>query len=469
MAQIFPTNFLWGAASAAYQVEGAWNEDGKGESIWDRFAHTPGKIKNGDTGDFACDFYHRYPEDIATMAELGFTAARISCSWPRILPQGKGTVNQRGLDFYNRLVDELLRHGIKPFVTLYHWDLPQALEDLDGWRSRDTAEYFRDYVALVANHLGDRVKHWIVLNEPWMFTMLGHFQGIHAPGRRNPLEALRAAHVVNLAQGLSVRALRDSRHRPAAVGTAFSMCPTHPLTDSADDREAAERCDKFVNLWFVETVMNGRYPQIGGEINFEHLIDLRGGDMETIKAPLDFIGINLYTRAVIKYDSGERYLGAKHVQPDGKELTDFGWEVYPRAISEMILRIWKDYRRPIYITENGCSYRDLPDADDRVKDNRRICFLRRYLAEVGRAIEAGADVRGYFVWTLTDNFEWAEGYGQRFGIVHCDRATQRRIVKDSGHWYARLARSNRLDDLDLEQNISEQPQPRGASAEPDTR
>jgi beta-glucosidase len=451
MSQSFPRNFLWGAATAAYQIEGAWNEEGKGESIWDRFAHTPGKIKNGDTGDVACDFYHRYPEDIAIMAKLGFTAARISLSWPRILPQGRGSVNQKGLDFYNRVTDELLRHNIKPFVTLYHWDLPQALEDQHGWRNRDTAEYFRDYVALAADRLGDRVKHWIVLNEPWMFTMLGHFQGMHAPGRRDPIEALRAAHIVNLAQGLSVRALRESRHRPEAVGTAFSMCPTHPLTNTAHDRAAAERCDMFVNLWFLETVMNGRYPQIGGGINFEGLIDCRPGDMERIKAPLDFIGVNLYTRAVIKHDPRERYLGAKHVQPEGKELTDFGWEVYPQSISEMILKIWKDYGRPIYVTENGCSYGDVPDADGRVNDQRRISFLRRYLAQVALAIKAGADVRGYFVWTLTDNFEWAEGYGQRFGIVHCDPGSQRRIIKDSGHWYARLARSNELDDADLEE------------------
>ncbi|HUN59333.1 MAG TPA: GH1 family beta-glucosidase [Candidatus Binataceae bacterium] len=450
MAQIFPPDFLWGAASAAYQIEGAWNEDGKGESIWDRFAHTPGKIKNGDTADTACSFYYRYAEDIAIMARLGLTAARISFSWPRILPQGRESINQKGLDFYNRVIDELLRNKIQPFVTLYHWDLPQALEDLGGWRNRDTAEYFRDYVALVADRLGDRVKHWIVLNEPWMFTMLGHFQGIHAPGLRDPIGALRATHIVNLAQGLAVRALRESRHQAKAIGTAFSICPTHPLTDSANDRAAAERCDKFVNLWFLETVMNGRYPEIGGPIRFEDLADIRPGDMDTVKAPLDFIGINLYTRAIIKHDPKERYLGAKHVQPEGKELTDFGWEVYPRSISEMILRISRKYGRPIYVTENGCSYDDLPDGDGRVRDERRICFLRRYLAEVGRAIEAGADVRGYFVWTLTDNFEWAEGYAQRFGIVYCDRDTQRRIIKDSGYWYARLVQSNQLDDLRLE-------------------
>jgi beta-glucosidase len=445
MIHSFPNNFLWGAASAAYQVEGAWNEDGKGESIWDRFSHTSGKIKNGDTGDCACDFYHRFRGDIGLMSELGLTAARVSFSWPRILPRGKGAINDKGVDFYNQVIDELLNHNIKPFVTLYHWDLPQALEDTQGWRNRDTAEYFRDYAALAVNHFGDRVKHWIVLNEPWMFTMLGHFQSMHAPGRRDPLEALRATHVANLAQGLSVRALRESRNRPEAVGTAFSMCPMHPLSNSGQDRAAAERCDKFANLWFLETVMNGRYPALGAPIDFHDLLDIHAGDMELVKAPLDFIGVNVYTRTVIRHDPGERYLGAKQVRPKGKEFTDFGWEVYPRSVSEIILKVWDAYRCPIYVSENGCSYNDGPDHAGRVNDHRRISFLRRYLAEVARSIEAGADVRGYFVWTLTDNFEWAEGYGQRFGIVYCDFATQRRIIKDSGYWYSTIVRSNRLD------------------------
>ncbi len=445
-ALTFPKGFQWGTASAAYQIEGAWNEDGKGESIWDRFTHTPGKIKNGDTGNVACDYYHRYRDDIAMMAGLGLNASRISLSWPRILPQGRGAVNQKGLDFYDRVVDEMMRLKIKPFVTLFHWDLPQALEDAGGWPNRDTANHFRDYAATVADRLGDRVKHWMVFNEPWVFTILGHLSGMHAPGRHDPAEAMRATHVVNLAQGLGVRALRERGHNPEAVGTAFSMSSVHPQNrDSKEDREAAERWHGFFNLWFLETVMNGRYPDIYVSSKFEDRVKIQPGDLETIKAPLDFVGINLYTRQMVAYEPTDTNLGAKQVRPDVKETTDFGWEVYPKALSEMILRIWKDYKLPIYVTENGCSYGDGPGPDGEVHDERRVRFLRRYIAEVARAIGQGADVRGYFTWTFTDNFEWAEGFAQRFGIVHCDFATQQRIVKQSGKWYSQLARSNALD------------------------
>jgi beta-glucosidase len=446
-ALTFPKGFLWGTASASYQIEGAWNEDGKGESIWDRFCHTPGKIKHGDSGDVACDYYHRYSDDIAMMSEMGLTASRISLSWPRILPQGHGTINQKGLDFYSRVVDEMLRRNIKPFVTLFHWDLPQAIEDAGGWPNRDTASYFRDYAAIVADRLGDRVKHWMVFNEPWVFTVFGYLAGIHAPGRNEPAEGMRATHVVNLAQGLAVRAIRDKGHKPEAVGTAFSMSPVHPENPaSKDDRDAAERWHGFFNTWFLETVMNGRYPEVYVNGKFADRVEIRPGDLETIKAPLDFVGINLYTRQVVAYDPTDTNLGAKQVRPDGKEFTDFGWEIYPKALSEMILRITKDYNRPaIYVTENGCSYGDGPGADGEVRDERRVSFLRRYIAEVGRAIQQGADVRGYFTWTFTDNFEWAEGYAQRFGIVYCNFKTQQRIVKQSGKWYSRLARANALD------------------------
>jgi beta-glucosidase len=443
----FPEGFQWGTASASYQIEGAWNEDGKGESIWDRFCHTPGKIKNGDTGDVACDYYHRYSEDIALMAELGLNASRISISWPRIRPDGHGPINLKGLDFYSRVVDELLRRKIKPFVTLFHWDLPQALEDAGGWPNRDTAKHFADYAAIVADKLGDRVKHWMVFNEPWVFTILGYLAGMHAPGRNEPGQALNATHVVNLAQGLGVRAIRDRGHHPEAVGTAFSMSPIHPQNpDSKEDRDAAERWHGFYNLWFLETVMNGRYPEVYVSGKFEDRVDVQPGDLETIKAPLDFVGINLYTRQIVAHEPTDTNLGAKQVRADAKEVTDFGWEVYPKALSEMILRITKDYNRlPIYVTENGCSYGDGPGPDGAVRDERRVRFLRRYIAEVSRAIAQGADVRGYFTWTFTDNFEWAEGFAQRFGIVHCDFPTQKRIVKQSGRWYSQLARSNALD------------------------
>jgi beta-glucosidase len=444
----FPPGFLWGTASASYQIEGAWNADGKGESIWDRFSHTPGKIKKGDNGDVANDFYHKFPEDIAMMADLGLNAARISLSWPRIMPTGKGAVNQKGLDFYRRVIDQLLAHKIQPWVTLYHWDLPQALEDAGGWPNRDLAEIFRDYAAVVADALGDRVKHWMTFNEPWIFTILGYYTGIHAPGRREREEAMKATHVVSLAQGMAVRALREAREKPIAVGTAFSMAPVHPHNHSSlEDRAAAERWHRFSNLWFLDPVMNGRYPEIYLEGSATDHIGLRDGDLEIVKAPLDFIGINLYTRAVVSRDSRDQTIGVKQMRTESKDVTEFGWEIYPAALSEMILRVTRDFGRiPIYVTENGCSFGDGPDASGKVNDQRRISFMRRYIAEVGRAIEAGADVRGYFTWTFTDNFEWAEGLtGQRFGIVHCDFETQKRIIKESGHWYSKVARANALD------------------------
>ncbi len=442
----FPKGFLWGTASASYQIEGGYKEDGKGESIWDRFAHTAGKIKHGDTGDDACDFYHRQADDIALMEELGLNAARISLSWPRIMPSGKGRVNQKGLDFYDRVVDEMLSRNIQPWVTLYHWDLPQTLEDAGGWPNRDLAEYFRDYAAVAADSLSDRVKHWMAFNEPWIFTMLGYHMGIHAPGRREPEKALQATHTVNLAQGMAVKAIREAKHKPEAVGTAFSMSPVHPRTGSLEDRAAAERWHRFFNLWFLDPVMRGKYPEAHLHGSVEDHIDIHAGDMEVIKAPLDFIGINLYTRAVVAHDPQDRRMGVAQIRPGGEEITDFGWEVYPQALSEMILRITKDYGGlPIYVTENGCSYGDQPGADGKVNDQRRVSFLRRFIGEVGRAMQAGADVRGYFLWTFTDNFEWAEGFQQRFGIVYCDFKTQQRIVKESGHWYARLARTGALD------------------------
>lgn len=442
----FPKGFLWGTASASYQVEGAWNEDGRGESIWDRFAHTAGKIRDGASGDAACDFYHRYRQDAALMAELGLGASRFSIAWPRIFPSGRGPINPKGLDFYSRLVDELLARGIQPFPTLYHWDLPQALEEAGGWPNRDTAYRFRDYAAAVIDHLGDRVTHWMIFNEPWVFCILGYLVGIHAPGHTEPARAIRATHVVNLAQGMAARAMRQSRRKPAAIGTAFSMSPVHPRSDSPEDCAAAERWHNFYNLWFLEPALNGRYPQAYLSADQNRLLGVEPGDTDLIRAPLDFIGINLYSRAVVAHDPGEPNLGVAQVRPAAKELTDFGWEVYPRALSEMVLRISRDYGRPpIYVTENGCSYGEAPGADGEVRDQRRVDFMRSYIGELGGAIAQGADVRGYFAWTLTDNFEWAEGFGQRFGIVYCDFKTQARTVKQSARWYAELARSSRLD------------------------
>ena len=442
----FPKGFLWGTASASYQIEGGWKEDGKGESIWDRFSHTPGKIKHGWNGDVACDFYHRYKEDIAIQKQLGLNASRISLSWPRIQPDGHGHVNSKGIDFYNRVFDALLENDIQPWVTLYHWDLPQKLEDIGGWPNRDLAERFRDYAAICADAFGDRVKNWIVFNEPWIFTVFGYLMGIHAPGRHNPHDAAMAGHVVNIAQGLGARALRESRHKPDKVGTVFSMSSVHALTESDDDRAAAERWNLFNNYWFLDTVMRGQYPELNYKGTPLDRIEPRPEDFAAMHAPLDFIGINLYFRTIIENAPHKQTIGVRHVSPETTALTEFGWEVYPKALSDMVLHVAKKYPGvPIYITENGCSYSDGPNGDGRVQDPRRIEYMRGYLAELWRAIQAGADVRGYFTWTLTDNFEWAEGFAQRFGIVWCDFASQQRIVKDSGRWFGEVASSNALD------------------------
>lgn len=439
----FPKGFVWGCATSSYQLEGAWNEDGKGESIWDRFCRAPDRIKNGDTADVACDHYHRYRQDVALMKELGLKGYRFSISWPRIFPEGKGQVNRKGLDFYSRLVDELLAAGITPFPTLYHWDLPQALQDQGGWANRDTAQHFADYCAAVVDHLGHRVTSWMIFNEPWIFTVLGYMAGIHAPGLRDPSMALRTTHIVNLAQGLAVRAVRATG-KAEAVGTAFSMNGIYPASESEEDRAASERLHAFNNVWFLETVQNGRYPEAYVDGTPLERMGVQPGDMEIVKAPLDFVGINLYTRLVVADNPHDRNLGLRIVYVPNAERTDFGWEVYPDAIHQAIMRIWNDYHRPIYITENGCSYGDAPAENGVVNDDRRVSFYQRYIAQVARAIHDGADVRGYYAWSLLDNFEWAEGYSQRFGLVYVDYPTQRRIIKKSGYWYRDLIAANRL-------------------------
>jgi len=439
----FPNGFVWGCATAAYQIEGAWNQDGKGESVWDRFCHVPGHIRNSDTGDVACDHYHRYREDVRIMKELGIRSYRFSISWPRIFPTGNGSLNHNGLDFYRRLVDELLANGITPFPTLYHWDLPQALQDKGGWAERDTAQYFADYAAAIVEHLGDRVKRWCIFNEPEVFVSAGYLLGTHAPGIRDASIAMRASHIVNLAQGLAARAMRATG-KVEELGTAFSMNGVCPASEGEEDRLAAERFFRFSNLWFLETVQNGRYPEAHVDgTDLAHLA-VQPGDMEIAKSPLDFIGINLYSRSVIANNPQDKNLGCRIVHVEDAERTDYGWEVYPQAIYDVIMRIWRDYQRPIYITENGCSYDDRPDKSGVVNDERRISFVRRYLDQVARAIEGGADVRGYYHWALLDNFEWAEGYRQRFGLVYVDHSTQRRIIKQSGYWYRDVIAANRL-------------------------
>jgi len=447
----FPQGFFWGTSTAAYQIEGAWQEDGKGESIWDRFAHAPGKIKDGHNGDVACDSYHRWREDLALMRAMNVNSYRFSVSWPRIQPAGSGAINAKGMDHYSRLVDALLAAHIRPLVTLYHWDLPQALEDSGGWPNRDTASRFADYVQAVTQALGDRVNDWVLLNEPAAFVDLGHLEGTHAPGRTSLYDFLRATHVVNLAQGEGFRALKAVRPK-ARVGTAFSMSPCEPATNSDEDKLAAERAHAITNVWFLEPALRGRYPEAFTYLP-ETIMGIRSGDMEKTRAPLDFVGINLYYRTIVSAPTvlervahAQEWLFPANLQ-GGTEgpKTGMSWEVWPKAMYDMVTRITRDYDRPaIEITESGCSYNDGPDANGLIHDARRIAYHHDYLSALGRAISDGADVRGYSAWTLLDNFEWAEGFSQRFGLAYTDFKNEKRTIKDSGRWYAKVAGENRL-------------------------
>jgi beta-glucosidase len=447
----FPKGFFWGTATASYQIEGAWKEDGKGESIWDRFAHTRGKIKNGDTGDIACDSYHRWREDLALMQAMNLNSYRFSISWPRVQPSGSGSVNAKGMDYYSRLVDALLGSHVRPLVTLYHWDLPQALEAAGGWPRRDTAARFADYVQLVAHALGDRVTDWALFNEPDVFLEQGYLDGSHAPGRRSLLDFLRATHVVNLAQGEAFRALKAVRPS-ARLGTAFNMSACEPATDSEEDKLAAERAHAVLNTWFLDTALRGRYPEAFTFLP-ETAMGIKSGDMEKVRAPLDFVGINLYYRTIASATGAmerashlqEWLFPVKMVGGEVGPKTDFGWEVWPKALYDMVTRITRDYNRPVIeITESGCSYNDRPDQSGGIRDMRRISYHREYLAALGRAINEGADVRSYHAWSLMDNFEWAVGFSQRFGLSYVDFQTQKRTIKDSGKWYAKVAAENRV-------------------------
>ncbi|HSP55488.1 MAG TPA: GH1 family beta-glucosidase [Dehalococcoidia bacterium] len=441
----FPAGFTWGTATASYQVEGARDEDGKGESVWDRFSHTPGKVLNGDTGDVACDQYHRFKDDIKLMKELGVGAYRFSISWPRVFPQGKGQVNQKGLDYYNRLVDELLANGIKPFPTLYHWDLPQALEDEGGWANREIIGHFTAYAETVMQSLGDRVKDWMVFNEPWVFTFLGYVVGIHAPGVHDRALGMRTMHIANLTQTSAVRAMR-AIGTANSIGTAFSTSGIYPYTNSAEDLAAAERQWGFSNDWFLRPIMKGEYPP--AYLDMEATLkeaDVRPAEVEGLREPLDFIGVNLYSRILAANNPDEKYLGVRQVPGPGPR-SHFGWEVWPAAIYRTLMRMHKDYGKPIYVTENGSSWPDELTADGRVHDADRIDCYNGYIGQVARAIDEGADVRGYYAWSLLDNFEWGFGYSQRFGLVYVDFENGlKRIVKDSGYWYRDLARSGEIE------------------------
>jgi beta-glucosidase len=440
----FPKGFLWGAATAAYQIEGAWNEDGKGESIWDRFSHTPGKVLGGDTGDVACDHYHRWREDIGMMRELGLHAYRLSISWPRVLPAGVGAVNSAGLDFYDRLIDGLLQAGIQPYVTLYHWDLPQALQDRGGWANRDTAAAFANYADVVARRLGDRVKNWITHNEPWCASILSHWIGEHAPGLHDIPTALAAAHHILLSHGEAVPVLRAGSPG-AQVGITLNFSPAYPASDSGADQAAAIRHDGYFNRWFLDPLYGRGYPADMVVLYGAMMPEIQPGDLERIAAPTDFLGVNYYNRAVIRHDPSIPVLETAQEHPEG-EYTAMDWEVYADGLRALLVRLQNDYSpNRMYITENGAAYPDTLEPGGRVHDEARIRYLKGHLAASRAAIAEGAKLEGYFYWSLMDNFEWAWGYSKRFGIVYVDYPTQRRILKDSAMFYGDVIERNGLE------------------------
>lgn len=438
----FPRGFFWGTATAAYQIEGAWNEDGRSESIWDRFSHTPGKIRNGDTGDVACDHYHRWREDIGLMRLLGLNAYRFSIAWPRILPTGRGQVNPAGLDFYSRLVDTLLQAGIEPFITLYHWDLPQLLQDEGGWTVRSTAEAFVEYADVVTRALGDRVRHWITLNEPWCSSFLSYELGEHAPGWRDPRAAFTAAHHLLVAHGGAVPVIR--RNSPTAeVGITLNLTQMEPASPSAADVEAARTADGRANRWFLDPLHGRGYPTdivadalTAGWLPPAGLTFVQDGDLAAIAAPLDFLGLNYYTRFIVRSQQIPESENLPPTRLASPERTDMGWEVYPEGLYLLLTRVQREYTPArIYVTENGVSYPDTVDPDGRIRDTHRIAYLHEHLLAMYRAYQAGVALAGYFVWSLVDNFEWAKGYTQRFGLVRVEYATQERLPKDSAYWY----------------------------------
>ncbi len=446
-AMTFPDNFLWGTATASYQIEGAVHDGGRGETIWDRFAHTPGKIQGRDTGDTACDHYHRYREDVDAMKALGLKAYRFSTAWSRIFPEGKGRLNQSGIDFYSLLVDSLLENAITPALTLYHWDLPQALQDRGGWANRDTASYFTDYAVTLFERLGDRVKLWITHNEPWVTTFLGHAEGIHAPGIKDYAAALQVSHHLLLSHAKTVQAFREL-DSVGKIGITLNLTPMYPATDAPEDRDTALLADGYFNRWFLDPVFRGSYP--------EDMLELydgkygapkpEEGDMDLFgKANVDFLGVNYYMREIVRSPKRKDRLYDK-VKPEGAKFTDMGWEIFPEGLHVLLTRLHREYSPPeLYVTENGIACRDDLIDNVRIDDDDRIAFLRDHFSQAHRAIQDGVPLKGYFVWSLMDNFEWAYGYSKRFGLLYVDYPTQRRIRKKSDDWYQKVIENNGIE------------------------
>ena len=432
----FPENFLWGSATSSYQIEGAATEDGRSESIWDRFCRQAGAIADNTDGTVACDHYHRYKQDVQLLSTLGLQAYRFSVAWPRVIPDGKGAINQKGLDFYDQLVDELLNAGIAPYATLYHWDLPQVLEDNNGWVNRDTAYAFVDYTKAVVDRLGDRVKSWATLNEPYVSASLGYKTGEHAPGRKSQSDSFAAAHHLLLAHGLAIPVIKELAPKSDA-GIVLNFTPCYPESDTPEDRKASIITDGWDNRWYVEPVAGLGYPADAAEALGWDQKEVQPDDLNIIAAPIDFLGVNYYTRQLQRAD------GKEAIMP--LPLTDMGWEIYPQGIYETLTRLHKNHSfKKYYITENGAAFADLPGPNEFVDDQNRIDYIHDHLQQVHRCIESGVPVKGYFAWSLFDNFEWAFGYEKRFGLVRVNYETQERIPKASARWFSDVIKSGQL-------------------------
>lgn len=441
----FPQDFVWGVATASYQIEGAWNEDCKGESIWDRFSHVPGNVQDGDTGDVACDHYHHWADDLDAIKKLGLKAYRFSVAWPRVLPSGRGIINEAGLDFYSRMVDRLLKLEIEPYITLYHWDLPQKLQDEGGWTSRSVADAFVEYADIISRTLGDRVKNWITLNEPWVSAFVGYEHGRHAPGHTNLHEALAASHHLLLAHGLAVPVIRRNCSN-ANVGITLNLTPQVPASSSVADRNAANWVDGYINRYFLDPLVGRDYPQDIVKSHGDEMAFVQSGDMDVISVPVDFIGVNYYTRNIARSEKISEAENSPATVFRGNEITEMDWEIYPEGLYKTLGRLYFDYEFPvIYITENGAAFNDQVGANGEVDDPARLSYIKRHLEQVHRAIEAGIPVKGYFAWSLMDNFEWGFGYSKRFGLIYVDYNTQKRIFKSSAKWYQQVVDQNAVD------------------------
>ncbi|HQE25536.1 MAG TPA: GH1 family beta-glucosidase [Candidatus Atribacteria bacterium] len=442
----FSSDFVFGVATASYQIEGAWNEDGKGENIWDRFSHTPGKIEDETNGDMTCDHYHRFEEDITLMKELGVDAYRFSISWSRIFPEGKGRVNERGVEFYRRLIQKLKEANIQPVVTLYHWDLPQALQNKGGWESKETIDAFLEYARFLFRVFRDDVPLWITHNEPWVVSFPGHYEGTMAPGKSNFGSALSVSRNLLLSHGLVVQAFREEKIN-SKIGIALNLSPVHSVSNNKEDVEAAKRFDGYLNRWFLDPLFRGQFPEDMLDWYQKkgwQILPLTSEESKIVSQPIDFLGINYYSRHIVKRGQ-ESVLEVDFSYPPESEYAEMGWEVYPPGIHEITTRVNTEYNpEEIYITENGISVQDEVDEDGKIKDVKRIEYLKEHLLRLYQAMEEGCPVKGYFVWSLMDNFEWVRGFSQRFGLIYTDYKTLKRIPKESFYWYQKIINGRAL-------------------------